>query len=529
MAPIRVHSRTLLEVREILIRHWIAGFALVLILSTAWARTPAETQNFYRVSAKNLEDYNRACQLGTVVVLAKLGEYVDIVAPQRVADRLMEEGRSVELVQKDLEGAIQRMRGSVAMGTFHTHGEMTSELGHLARTVPNLVAVESIGTGWEGSSSGDRRHILAVKVCKDVKRANDRRPEVLFFGGIHARELTSSEVVLGLIRTLVDRQGRDPEVDFLLEHRQLWFVPMLNPDGREYAMRTDIWWRKNRRRLTPGGAIGVDLNRNFSFGWGGDGRDGGSSGDPSSAIFRGDRPFSEPETQAFRRFVLTHRFVASLAYHSYGQYLIYPYGTGPRLPEDLAAFEELARDMTRVNRYHYGNVRSTVGYASTGRHDDWLYGERQEKGKVIPFEIEVGRTFFPEDSELPRLTEEIRHPSLTLAKRAGVDLNVSCAFGPGGRKLTVKISNRGLSTARDLALSIQAGTGFRVGGERRLLGRLEGLLDRRPDTTHAVSFTFPVMPDDASLGETEAVLKLRLSYLDGEPVVREWPIDVPTD
>ena len=69
---------------------------------------------------------------------------------------------------------------------------------------------------------------------------------------------------------------------------------------------------------------GVDLNRNFGYHWGGY----GASNDPCKETFRGASAFSEPESRAIRNFLLSSSedFQLYLTFHSYGQYLLYPWG-----------------------------------------------------------------------------------------------------------------------------------------------------------------------------------------------------------
>lgn len=50
----------------------------------------------------------------------------------------------------------------------------------------------------------------------------------------------------------------------------------------------------------PGPCAGTDLNRNFGYRWGGQ----GSSQQPCKETYAGAGPFSEPETNAIRKFVL---------------------------------------------------------------------------------------------------------------------------------------------------------------------------------------------------------------------------------
>lgn len=493
------------------------ALALCLLAVPLHARV---VQSFYRVHVQTDDEFNRVLHQGVMVVLSKVGEYVDIVAPDAEAAALRETGLRVELVQSDLDGMVERMRRSRDLGAYTGHEEMRRQLHALERRHPDLVHVETIGDSWETLRRGADRPILAVRVARDVAR-DDARPEVLFFAGVHAREIATTEILMDLIRYLIDRQGRDPRVDHLLTHRSIWFIPALNPDGREYALRTDIWWRKNRHEAPAGGPIGVDLNRNFGFRWGDEGHGSGSSADPHSSIYRGTGPFSEPEAQALRNFVKRRNFVASLAYHSYGKYLMYPYGFSANAAEDRSAYDELAAELTRFNRYRYGNVRSTVGYYSSGRHDDWLYGDRDGKGKIMAMEIELGRSFFPPEAELPRLFDEVLHTNLTLARRAGADPEISWDMGSSGRLLQVRVINRGLLPTRNFEVVLVSGAREL---EVRKLAKLDGLLERRAGSDRS-TLLFKV-PD--SRGDL-AGLKLRISYVDGGPIHRELPIAVPAD
>lgn len=80
-------------------------------------------------------------------------------------------------------------------------------------------------------------------------------------------------------------------------------------------------WRKTR---VPHSHLcfGADPNRNFDAHFG----EAGTSDSPCSEIYRGPRPFSEPETLALSQFMRNFTNVKLyLSFHSYGQYLMFPY------------------------------------------------------------------------------------------------------------------------------------------------------------------------------------------------------------
>ena len=132
---------------------------------------------------------------------------------------------------------------------------------------------------------------------------------------------------------LTDGYGTDPEATFLVNEREIWFVPVVNPDGYVWNEVTDPsgggLWRKNRRD-NPSTCEGVDINRNYGYQWGGS----GASPDECDETYRGTAAWSEPETRAVRDFVSSRRFVTADSYHSNAALVLYPWGYTVAPPPD---------------------------------------------------------------------------------------------------------------------------------------------------------------------------------------------------
>ena len=220
-------------------------------------------------------------------------------------------------------GGLTPSLGQGSMGGHYTWAQVVAHLDRFAAEHPSICAPKvSLGKSVEG------RDIWMVKISDNVgdrrERARGRTTTL-----IHQRAGTA---VAGRPRCsswteLLDGYGTDPEVTYIVEQRELYFVPVVNPDGYEYNRRTNPggggMWRKNRRD-NGGGVFGVDLNRNYATGFGG----GGSSGNRSSSTYRGPRAFSEPETAAVEQFVRARSFVQSFSSHSYTDVLLRPWDTG---------------------------------------------------------------------------------------------------------------------------------------------------------------------------------------------------------
>jgi len=270
------------------------------------------------------------------------------------------------------------------LGAYHTYAEAHTEMAAYVAAHPAIALLDTIGFSVQG------RAIEAIKISDNVA-AQESEPEVLLVGCHHARELMSVEIPLYAMRRLLDGYGTDPVLTSLVDTRQIWIVPVFNPDGYVYVEQnnggqSDTWWRKNRR-ANADGSFGVDLNRNYGYNWGLD--DVGSSPTPSSEVYRGTGPFSEPEVAAMRDFMAAHAFRTSISFHSYGDQVLYPWGYDALNTPDHPVFQALGDSMAVMNGYDAGNVASGTIYITNGDLDDWAYGDDVTKPREFGFTFEV--------------------------------------------------------------------------------------------------------------------------------------------
>lgn len=250
-------------------------------------------------------------------------------------------------------------------GLYHTYGEIESELKAFTESHPEIANLTSLG------KSVEKRELWAIKISDNVNQ-NEEEPIVVFLGAHHAREWISVDVPFLIAKHLVEKYSSDTLITRLVDNAEIWIVPMVNPDGHQYSIATDRLWRKNRR-YNGDGTYGVDLNRNYSYQWGGP----GSSGDTFSEIYRGPYPFSEPETQAVRDFLQQQFPKALISYHNYGQLILYPWGFTHEPAPDKALLDSLAVIMAHkirsVHGKNYVPDQASTLYLSSGDTADWLY------------------------------------------------------------------------------------------------------------------------------------------------------------
>lgn len=277
---------------------------------------------------------------------------------------------------------------------YHNYSELTEALHALADRYPQLVRVFSIGRTPEG------RDIWVIRINSDpLENAEvSGKPGIVFMGGHHAREHLSVEVPLKLAQYLLEQGPNTPSVANLLETREIFIIPMVNPDGAEHDIADGRYkmWRKNRAVRSGVRCVGVDLNRNYAFQWG----TGGSSTDPCSDVHMGPTPFSEPETIAMKQFIEGRpNLKILLSFHTYSELILYPWGhkyDSIENANDLAIHENMARAMAGWNRYTPQQTSDL--YVASGDTTDWSYGSLG----IISFTFELspknawgGAGFYP--------------------------------------------------------------------------------------------------------------------------------------
>jgi carboxypeptidase T len=291
---------------------------LILVASLLWLQfldiAQADDHDPYakiRVRVSDISEIVRLHQLGVEVERAgKPGkDGITCIARGKILERLRSEGISFEVMVPDLErfyadrltpGPVNALGfGYGSLGGYYTLDEIRQQLDSLRHMYPAVVGMrDSIGASLQG------RPIWAVRMTANPD-VTSQRPQVLYFAMQHAREPEGMMTLLYFMWHLAEHYGQDPEATYLLENRDLWFIPIVNVDGYEANRRINPngggMRRKNMRNVSyDGDGYGVDLNRNWGAEWGYD--DLGSSPYPLYIDYRGTGPFSEPETQVVRDF-----------------------------------------------------------------------------------------------------------------------------------------------------------------------------------------------------------------------------------
>lgn len=249
---------------------------------------------------------------------------------------------------------------------FYTYDEMEKKFRELEKNYPQFVKMISFGKSFEG------RNLWGLHIADQSNK--NSKPGILITGSHHAREHLSTDVPVRIAERFI-KNSEDLEIKELIFNRNIYFLPMVNPDGAMWDIRGRNYkiWRKNMRSASGSAPYGVDLNRNYSQGWGGP----GSSDRPASDIYHGDKPFSEPETQAIKSFIENNSNIKMLlSFHSFSELILYPWGnTTSPLPNerDRKTFQVMAEEISKWN--HYQPMQSSELYVASGDTCDWAYAD----------------------------------------------------------------------------------------------------------------------------------------------------------
>ncbi len=258
---------------------------------------------------------------------------------------------------------------------FHSYSEMTAELQDIASSYPLIAQLYNLGSSVQG------RTIWGLKIS-DNPDIEENEAEVRICGCHHGNEIMSVELPLMLAWYMADNYESDPYIQNLIDYRETWIIPMVNPDGREILSRYN--------------ANGVDLNRDYGYMWDGEG------GSPA--------PFSQPETRIMRQNALDNNFVLSLSFHCSGDIVNYIWNYKGEPVADNDVVVALSNQYGSHNSYWV--VEGYDWYQTKGDTNDFSYGCRGD----IDWTIEV------QNSNIPQAWEYNRDAMLEIIEAADMGL-----------------------------------------------------------------------------------------------------------
>ncbi|MET8146452.1 M14 family metallopeptidase [Sphaerisporangium sp. NPDC005288] len=404
-------------------RRLLAGLAILALLCTsgitgagASAEPPPNYQ--YRIDGPSTAVQRTAIAATGAAIDEVAATSVVVTASDAEVGQIKGLGYTVTRLPRPLSPVLPKPQDFPSADSgYHNYAEMTATVNQVVASYPSIARKFSYGTSYGG------RDLVGIKISDNVA-TDESEPEVLFTAHQHAREHLTVEMALYLLNLLTSGYGSDSRITGLVNSREIWIMPDLNPDGGEYDISTGSYrsWRKNRQPNSGSSSVGTDLNRNWAYLWG---CCGGSSGSASSETYRGASAESAPEVRTLANWVRTRvvggtqQIKSNIDFHTYSELVLWPYGytyndTAAGLTvDDQNALATLGRNMASTNGYTA--EQSSDLYITDGTINDWLWGNY----KIFSYTFEMypkgsSPGFYPPDEQIVTQTTRNKEAVLRL-------------------------------------------------------------------------------------------------------------------
>ncbi len=330
-------------------------FAFLITLTSG-----ASAWRLIRIPVETDSDISGIASLGyDMANVNRVEGFVDIMIEERFVDAAIQRHPNGRVLPEEWARPMHEQHRN-EFGYYYGPNENAAFWAELAESSDMVDTPASFGTSYQG------RDLYYIR----LSNAGPDAPVILFTSLIHAREPGGNSVVIDFAQWLTSEYGSDTMATFIMNNAQVYIVPVANPDG--YAYNLPSGGPNHRKNMNWTLGNGVDLNRNWGYMWGYDNI--GSSGTPSAETYRGTAPFSEPETEQLAAFMEEIQPLGGFHYHTYGGYLLYPWGYVNQPSPDQTTFQSWGAQMTAQNGYLYGRAGQIL-YTVNGEANDWAYGE----------------------------------------------------------------------------------------------------------------------------------------------------------
>ena len=271
---------------------------------------------------------------------------------------LLEVGRPFRDIQADRMAQNPAANG----GGYKNYQEVVQFLLETAAQNPSICRAFNLTDKYGLAPTFEGRGLWAVKISDNVNQEEDE-PAFLMVSGFHSGEIVNPVISMDAISRLVEGYGINPQITAEVDSNEIWVAPVWNPDGYAYVMANSNTWRKNRHVFPQG--VGVDLNRNYSFGW-----FSNCSGSTSvgSGNYKGTSAESEAETKHMVAFTQDQRFAKVLDYHSTGRETLWSYSGAQCFNHVFDSFlQSEAIAISQASGYSGANRRASA----VGEHYQW--------------------------------------------------------------------------------------------------------------------------------------------------------------
>ncbi|WP_372365785.1 M14 family zinc carboxypeptidase [Candidatus Uabimicrobium sp. HlEnr_7] len=327
---------------------------IITLVAPIWAQE-APILSRIEIEAPSTE---KMMQLATLYeVRGVKGQVLEIIIPNVFISEAEEiTGTTAKIIEKDIHKKIAQQR----LDEYPSYQQVQQQMKSWEESYPQFVKLEQYGSSTSGLP------LLALRVSDNVNK-KENEPSVLLTAATHGDELITVRVMLAIMKKVIEGNGATEEITQLVANREIWFIPVVSPDGYTKRQRYVGW---------------TDPNRDFPW-----------PQDPQHK--------SIPCIQGLRNLFTQHNFSASVDYHASGRMYMYPWAYTKQSPSKAQDFDVIAKGMAKYNDYIYGQI-SKVIYVAQGSSCDYFHWRHN----TTSLAVEVGTSKVPHGAEIDRVVAE---------------------------------------------------------------------------------------------------------------------------
>lgn len=244
--------------------------------------------------------------------------------------------------------------------SYHNYTTLVDDMETLNETYPSVFELYNAQSKFGLQNCKDGYKVWIIRITNEALGFN--KPEVLFIGGHHGNEKVSIEAAYYFAEWLVTNYEDDEHVQYLIDHREIYIMPVLNPWGWENDVRED--------------GNNEDPNRDYPY---------------ANTSF--NTALSTVGARAVHEIMTRHLFINAITWHSGLEAIYYAWGTPVHnTPTDEApdtvAFYEQARIMSAEGgnfngKYQFGSANE-IGLGVRGAWSDYAYAATWDTQYTAP-------------------------------------------------------------------------------------------------------------------------------------------------
>jgi len=265
-------------------------------------------------------------------------EYFIGAVNENTYQKLINDGYRVEVLIPDMHAEAVKQCPGNDFGRYHSYQEIMDTFALIATTNPNICHLDTIAVSPTG------KYVIALKITQNPIQEN-HRPRLEWDGTTHGNENIGTEICWYIVRQLTGNYGTDPLITYLVNTREIWIIPCVNPEGLINRTRTN--------------SNGIDLNRDYGYAWN---QESGAN-----------VPWSQPEIRGLRNFFTHHPFVMTMTYHSGATAVMWPWSYSRIATYDSIAHSQWCQQYGSITGYPAYQISRGL-YECQGTSTDFYYG-----------------------------------------------------------------------------------------------------------------------------------------------------------